>query len=66
MDTITQTTTKQRRKRIAKGVLITSSNRQKHYVIKLFNSLDIQVVRHFNPISYSGDFCKLVTISNSI
>lgn len=60
METITQTTTKPRRKRIAKGELITSSNRQRHYVIKLLNSLDIQVIKYFNPISYSGDKVKLI------
>lgn len=62
MENTTQTTTRPRRKRITTGVLVTSSNRQKHYVIKLLNSLDIQVVRYFNPISYSGENLRLTNV----
>jgi len=53
MSTTTNTTTKQRRPRIAKGTIVTSTSVKTRKTLNLLNSMNIQIVKYFNPINYN-------------
>ena len=54
MESTTLTTPKQKRPRIATGTIVTSTNVKTRRVINLLNSMDIQIVKYFNPINYNN------------
>ena len=62
MATTTETTTKQKRRRIAKGVLVTSTNSKTYKTIRFLESIDVKVIRHFKTISYTGIAYSLINI----
>lgn len=62
METITQTTTKPRRPRVATGVLITSTNQKRRNTINFFDSMNVKIITYFNPINYNNKGFKLINI----
>lgn len=53
MSTTTVTTTKTRRPRVNKGVLVTSTNHKTRKTIKFLESMNVKVITHFNAINYN-------------
>jgi len=54
MSTTTVTTTKQRRPRVSKGVLVTSNDYKTRNTLKFLESLNVKVITHFNAINYNS------------
>lgn len=53
MSTTAITTTKTRRPRVTKGVLVTSTDHKTRNTIKFLENMNIKVITHFNSINYN-------------